>query len=220
MDFVPKLTWQDSPSTATPITAAELIRMENGIAEGARDATELQRGNVELASSAEMTTGTDANRVPSVLRVANYVSTAIANAIAALPGVASATESVAGIVELATATEMTTGTDLTRAPSVKRVADYVISSITALSNSIDTLLDGKANSVHTHTSSDISGTLSLDKIAPGAVFIINYVSGAWKYNNATITTRPSTRADIRMWAIGGSTAPGFALTHDLFSPET
>lgn len=78
MDFVPKLDWENAPSTATPITAAQLIRMENGIAEGARDATELQRGNVELATAAEMTTGTDLTRVPSVKRVVDHVASVLA----------------------------------------------------------------------------------------------------------------------------------------------
>lgn len=77
MLFVPKTNWQDSPSTATPITAAELIRMENGIAEGARDASETQRGNVELATATEMDTGTDLGRVPSVKRVVDYVAAQI-----------------------------------------------------------------------------------------------------------------------------------------------
>lgn len=77
MVFVPKTDWQDSPSTATPITAAHLIRIENGIAEGARDATETLPGNVELATATEMTTGTDLTRVPSVKRVADYVAAVI-----------------------------------------------------------------------------------------------------------------------------------------------
>lgn len=77
MLFVPKLDWQDAPSTATPITAAQLIRMENGIAEGARDASETLRGNVELATATEMTTGTDLTRVPSVKRVVDYVASVI-----------------------------------------------------------------------------------------------------------------------------------------------
>lgn len=77
MDFVAKLDWQDSPSTATPITAAQLIRIENGIVEGARDASETQRGNVELATASEMTTGTDLTRVPSVKRVVDYVASVV-----------------------------------------------------------------------------------------------------------------------------------------------
>jgi len=216
MPFTPKLDWADEPSVATPITAAELIRIEQGVAEGARAASEVQTGNVELASAAEMTAGTDLTRPPSVKRVADYVATAISGLGG---GGAPASETVAGIVELATDAEMTTGSDLTRVPAIKRVADYVTAAVAALSSSVDTLLADKAASVHTHTSSGISGTLSLDKIAPGVVFVINYVSGDWRYNNNIITTRPSSRNDIRMWAVGGATPPGFALTHDMHSPE-
>jgi hypothetical protein len=77
MVFVPKTDWQDSPSTATPITAAHLIRIETGIQGAARDATETLTGNVELATAGEMTTGTDLVRVPSVKRVADYVASVL-----------------------------------------------------------------------------------------------------------------------------------------------
>jgi hypothetical protein len=77
MPFVPKSNWADAPSTTSPITAAELNRIEAGIAEGARDGTESVRGNLELATTGEMTTGTDTARVPSVARVAAYVTSAI-----------------------------------------------------------------------------------------------------------------------------------------------
>lgn len=80
MVFIPKLDWQDSPSTATPITAAQLIRIEQGVAQGAQDATETQKGNVELATATEMTTGTDLTRVPSVKRVVDYVAAQVISA--------------------------------------------------------------------------------------------------------------------------------------------
>ena len=80
MPFTPKLDWQDSPSTATPITASELIRIENGIAEGARDGTESVRGNLELATAAEMSAGTDLTRVPSVKRVFDYIASTLTTA--------------------------------------------------------------------------------------------------------------------------------------------
>jgi hypothetical protein len=134
MVFVPKLNWQDSPSTATPITAAELIRIENGIVEGAQKASEVQVGNVELASAVEMAAGNDITRPPSVKHVADYVSTAIAAAIDPITGVPNATETVRGIVEFGTAAEMTTGNDETRATSVKRVVDYVDGSVTTAVN--------------------------------------------------------------------------------------
>lgn len=128
MVYVPQ-TWQDAPSTLTPLTATELNRMEAGIVEGTQDASETQKGNVELASAAEMTAGTDLTRPPSVKRVADYVTTAVAGA----GGAVDASETVKGIVELASAAEMTAGTDLTRPPSVKRVADYIATAISGVS---------------------------------------------------------------------------------------
>lgn len=134
MDFVPK-DWVDEPTETTPITSAELERIEAGVVEGISKAettaSEVTPGRVELASPAEMTTGTDLSRVPSVKRVADYV----AAAVAAVTGSSGATESAAGIVELASAAEMTAGTDLTRTPAVKRVADYVTAAVAALSTS-------------------------------------------------------------------------------------
>jgi len=128
MVFVPKTDWTNSPSTATPITAAELLRLEAGIVEGTQDATETVKGNVELATAAELTTGTDLTRPASAKRIADYVTARLTT----IPGVAAATETAAGIVELATASEMTTGTDLTRPASVKRIADYVAAVVAAL----------------------------------------------------------------------------------------
>jgi len=132
MVFVPKLDWEDDPSTDTPITAAELIRIEQGVVEGTRDASEVLTGNVELASAAEMSAGSDLTRPPSVKRVYDWVNTAISTAIGALPGVASASETTAGIVELASTAEMTTGTDTGRVPSVSKVAAYVATAISGL----------------------------------------------------------------------------------------
>lgn len=42
MPFTPKTDWQDLPNTTTPVTAAELTRVENGIA----DATDLAEAAV------------------------------------------------------------------------------------------------------------------------------------------------------------------------------
>lgn len=129
MVFVPK-TWENSPSTNTPITAAELNRLEAGIVEGTRAATETQTGNVELATDVEMAAGTDLTRAPSVKRVFDYVATAISGI--AVGQVGAASETAAGVVELATAAEVTVGTDLTRAVSPKRLVDYVTTAIAGL----------------------------------------------------------------------------------------
>lgn len=152
--------WKDEPDETTPITSTELERIETGVVEGITKAetaaTEVIQGRVELASAAEMTTGTDLTRPASVKRIVDYVSAAISTAISGIPSASAATESAAGIVELASSAEMTTGTDLTRAPAVKRVADYVIAaiatsaatinaSIASLSSSMTTALGGKAD---------------------------------------------------------------------------
>jgi hypothetical protein len=296
MVYIPKTNWEDSPSTSTPITAAELIRMENGIAEGARNATDALAGNVELATAGEMNTGTDTGRVPPVSVVKNYVTAAILGipgqspatettsgivelataaelsagnatpvvvptakvvkdyvtlAVANAPNQQRATNLVAGIVELATAGEMTTGTDSSLVPPVSVVKTYVdtavanapnqnpatettlgiveLATATELSDGnatpvvvptakvvkdyVTTRLATKSDTTHTHT-----GTLA--SLPPGGMFIINYINGNWNWNNtANWTSRPSNRADIRMWAIGGLAPPDFALTYDLHSPE-
>lgn len=74
MAYTPNTTWEDAPSTDTPITAAALNHMEAGIVEGAQAASTSQAGNVELATSGEMTTGTDTARVPSVAVVAGAIA--------------------------------------------------------------------------------------------------------------------------------------------------
>lgn len=76
--------WQDFPSTATPITAAALEQIEEGIVQASRAASQTQDGNVELATSAEMNAGTDTVRVPSVKTVADYVIAATAGGGGAL----------------------------------------------------------------------------------------------------------------------------------------
>lgn len=76
--------WQDFPSTSTPITAAALEQIEEGIVQASRAATQTQDGNVELATSAEMNAGTDTARVPSVKTVADYVIAATSGGGAAL----------------------------------------------------------------------------------------------------------------------------------------
>lgn len=134
MTYTPvHVNWEDDPSTATPILGADLEHMEAGIVEGTRPASETQTGNVELATVAEMNSGADLVLVPAVKRVADYVAAQISSALSGLPSAVDASETVKGIVELSTAAELNTGTDLGRVPSVKRVADYVTAAVNALS---------------------------------------------------------------------------------------
>lgn len=74
MAYTPNTTWEDAPSTDTPITAAALNHMEAGIVEGAQAASTSQAGNVELATSGEMTTGTSTTLVPPVSVVAGAIA--------------------------------------------------------------------------------------------------------------------------------------------------
>ena len=69
------------------------------------DATETVKGIAELATTAEVTTGTDNKRIVTPAKLKAYVAAHTPNA----------SETVKGKVELATAAETTTGTDKTRA---------------------------------------------------------------------------------------------------------
>lgn len=170
MDFVEKTDWQDTPSTATPITSAELLRMEAGIAEGARSASETLTGNVELATPAEMTAGSDLSRVPAVKRVADYVIAYVASVVSA------ATETSSGVVELATAAEMTAGTDLVRATSPKRVKDYVTSALSSLPGTA-AATETLAGIVELATAAEMTAGTDLTR-APSVKRVFDYVASA------------------------------------------
>lgn len=75
---------------------------------------------------------------------------------------------------------------------------------------------GGAPAEHTHDQTDITGALSLENLPPGGVFVVNFVSPNWRYNNTTITERPTSRTDVRMFAVGGTVAPAFGITHDMW----
>lgn len=167
MVFVPKV-WKDKPIVTTPITADELNRLEQGIVEGTQAASEIQAGNVELASAAEMTAGTDLTRPPSVKRVVDYVTAYVA-ANGGGGSSSPATESAAGIVELATAAEMTAGTDLARVPSVKRIVDYVTAALSSA-------LASKAN-----ISGSISQFADVEDAVPADGNILRYSAGVAQY---------------------------------------
>jgi hypothetical protein len=169
MPYTRNPAWQNDPSTTTPITAEKLEHMEDGIVEGAQAASEVQSGNVELASAAEMSAGTDLTRPPSVKRVADFVASYVSTAIGGITGASAATESAAGIVELASAAEMTTGTDLTRPPSVKRVVDYIATTLAAA-------LASKAN-----VSGSISQFSDVENVPPANGDILRYDSGTAQY---------------------------------------
>lgn len=86
------------------------------------------------------------------------------------------------------------------------------------------LTDARAPLAHAHDWDDIQNTpdltVNLDTIPPGAMFQIEADgTGGWTYDGSTITERPTARTDVRMWAIGGTTTPTFAITGDVHVPQ-
>jgi hypothetical protein len=65
--------------------------------------------------------------------VVDYITAALTS----IPGVVGASETVAGVVELASTAEMTTGTDASRVPSVAKVAAYVAAALTTMTAYVD-----------------------------------------------------------------------------------
>lgn len=156
-------------------------------------ATDTTAGIVELATSAETATGTDATRAvtpaglkplldgkmtlptdpnqdrisfwdDSVGLVAWLAVLAPLNIVGTTLQVSSATETAVGVVELATVSEATAGTDTVRAitaAGLKAVGDTKAplshTHSTSDVSGLDTALSGKANTTHTHTTGDVSG---------------------------------------------------------------
>lgn len=75
---------------------------------------------------------------------------------------------------------------------------------------------GLAAVATTGAMSDVAGTLNLSQLASGGTFTVKWNGTAWRYNGATITSRPTSRADVTMIAIGNTTAPNFGLADDLW----
>lgn len=187
--YIPTV-WEDEPSTVTPINATRLNNMEAGIVLGTQAASEVQAGNVELASAAELTAGTDLVRAVSPKRLADYITARLA----ALPGASAATESAAGIVELASAGEMTTGTDLTRVPSVKRVADYVTAQIAASGGAV-AASETVAGIVELATAAELTAGTDLTR-ATSAKRVADYVTSAVSALAASVTASLAGKADV------------------------
>ena len=64
--------------------------------------------------------------------------------------------------------------------------------------------------------SDIGGSMQLSQLAVGGVFCVTWSGTNWQYNGANITTRPTSRTDVVMIAVGGSAQPTFGLTNDIW----
>lgn len=92
--------------------------------------------------------------------------------------------------------------------------------ITAKSAGTSLGVSGLAPVATSGAMADVTGSLSLAQMAPGATFFINWSGSAWQYHGTTITTRPSSRTDLVMVAVGGTTVPSFALTNDVWLQDT
>ena len=90
-----------SPAAYIKDSAGNIVKLAGAGSASTPDASETVKGIAELATQAEVTTGTDDQRIVTPLKLATAVP--------------AATEAKAGKVELATAAETTTGTDATRA---------------------------------------------------------------------------------------------------------
>ena len=140
------------------------------------DATETVKGKAEIATSAEITTGTDDTRIVTPLKLQQR--------IAAIPpgSVADASETVKGAAEIATQAETTTGTDDTRIITPLKLAQRllllpnateILAGLVELATAAETTagtdntravhpqglkveLDKKAALAHTHTMANIS----------------------------------------------------------------
>lgn len=102
-------------------------------------------------------------------------------------------------------------------PSAMPISDAVQAELSQVEND----LAGKAESAHTHSFTSLTGTASLDQVAPGAVFAVYWSTtlNSWAYNGTAITARPTTRGNVTMMSIGGSAQPAFALNQDFWLPE-
>lgn len=67
---------------------------------------------------------------------------------------------------------------------------------------------------------DINGRVPLSSQAPGSVFAIDTNgAGGWTLNGTTITSRPAGCTHLKMVAYGGSSAPSFAISGDIWFEE-
>ena len=63
--------------------------------------------------------------------------------------------------------------------------------------------------------SSVSGTANLGQMAPGGVFFVEWNGSAWTDSGGNvITSRPTSRTDLKMVALLGTTQPSFMLAGD------
>lgn len=152
------------------------------------DADTSTKGKIEIATDAEVQTGTDTTRAVTPAGMQACTATATR----------------AGVVELATTAEADTGTDSARATTPEGVASFVLTKINALvlanNGSGNTLTAAQSGSVVYHT----AGTLTLpNSCAAGTNFtIINntgaQVAVALNTNGAVVSGLPNSTIDDHM----------------------
>lgn len=218
------LTGLDTDAKTSVVAAINEVHGQLG--SGAPDASETVKGIAELATLAEVATGTDTTRIvtPAGVRqevgdrttLATTVKTSLVAAVNELHGEVGsppdASETVKGIIEIATLAEVGTGTDSTRAVTaagVKQETDAVKAAIldsapTALDtlNELAAALGDDANFASTVTTA-LAGKQPLDS---DLTAIAGLTSAADK---APYSTGAGT------WALADFTSAGRALLDDL-----
>jgi hypothetical protein len=63
---------------------------------------------------------------------------------------------------------------------------------------------------------DLTGTLDLTSLPAGVGFFVFWTGSTWQFNGTTITARPTSRTDLVMVAVSGTTPPSFGLTNDVW----
>jgi hypothetical protein len=211
----------------TSIVAAINEARTTGGAGSPPDASETVKGVAELATQAEVTTGTDDARIVTPLKLATR--------IAAIPATPAASETVSGIVELATLAEVATGTDSTRAVTAAGVrqernaikAEILGAGVPAALDTLDELaaaLGDDANFASTVTTSlsnkqPLDADLTAIAALASAADKVPYSTGAqtWALANFTAAGRTLVGAAD---AAAQRTALAVYSTTEIGNPET
>lgn len=191
-----------SPAAYLKDSAGNVVKLAGTGSVSTPDASETVKGIAEIATQAEVTTGTDDTRIVTPAKLA--------------AGVPAATETKAGRVELATAAETTTGTDDTRAvhpaglkveldKRVKKAGDTMTGDLGMNDGTSDVItLDVSAGSV---TATD--GTESVVVKKDGTVVASGDIQSTSQNGGPLAGFRNQLiNADFRIWQRGNSFANG------------
>ena len=106
-----------------------------------------------------------------------------------------------------------------KVPAARTVAGKPLSANVSLSKADVGLgdVDNTSDATKVFAASQItSGTLALAQASPGLTFVVSWNGTDWTYNGSVTAARPTVRTDLTMIAVGGTAAPGFAITGDLW----